>query len=311
MPVGQAVAQAGRPRQAALGAIARLLSGRCQATTACRAAAKARSCLPARGPRRPASPAMPSQVALLFLTHGDLPHDEVWTAWVREARGLLPRSSLAGEQAFCLQQCNDAGEEAARRHWHARRRRACCRAASVACMARRVPTCFWVRFAQCILLFFSQFALKCVPAHRGMPMAYRGMNAPLQVGLLICTPPPLDMPRRRRVRAAVRARRGLQPAVPRGAAPAAGALPQHRGPAAAAPVLNVCPRAADPQRLQGALCLCWTPHTRPHGGAVANIAAGQRRAIVQRMRAQQTACLAAASLPGAGQPGYASPLPLP
>ncbi|KAL4433936.1 hypothetical protein ABPG75_000377 [Micractinium tetrahymenae] len=50
------------------------------------------------------------KIALLFLTHGDLPHDMVWTAWMREARGLLPRSSLAGEQAFCLQQCDDAGD---------------------------------------------------------------------------------------------------------------------------------------------------------------------------------------------------------
>lgn len=55
------------------------------------------------------------KIALLFLTHGDLPHDLVWTAWLREARGLLPRSSLAGEQAFCLQQCDDAGDACVQR----------------------------------------------------------------------------------------------------------------------------------------------------------------------------------------------------
>lgn len=49
------------------------------------------------------------QVALLFLTHGDLPHETLWTAWMREARGLLPRSSLMGDEAFCLKQCDDAG----------------------------------------------------------------------------------------------------------------------------------------------------------------------------------------------------------
>ena len=45
----------------------------------------------------------------MFLTHGDLPHEALWTAWMREAGGLLPRSSLAGDAAFCLQQCDGAG----------------------------------------------------------------------------------------------------------------------------------------------------------------------------------------------------------
>ncbi|KAL4855995.1 hypothetical protein ACK3TF_003440 [Chlorella vulgaris] len=44
------------------------------------------------------------KVALLFLTHGELPHDGLWTDWIREAGGLLPRSSLAGDTAFCLKQ---------------------------------------------------------------------------------------------------------------------------------------------------------------------------------------------------------------
>lgn len=51
------------------------------------------------------------QVALLFLTHGDLPHDLTWTAWMREARGLLPRGSLAGPDAFCLKQCDASGAQ--------------------------------------------------------------------------------------------------------------------------------------------------------------------------------------------------------
>ena len=45
----------------------------------------------------------------MFLTHGDLPHEALWTAWMGEARGLLPRGSLAGDDAFCLQQCDAAG----------------------------------------------------------------------------------------------------------------------------------------------------------------------------------------------------------
>ena len=45
----------------------------------------------------------------MFLTHGDLPHEALWTAWMREARGLLPRTSLAGDATFCLQQCDAAG----------------------------------------------------------------------------------------------------------------------------------------------------------------------------------------------------------
>ncbi|PRW58041.1 Transcription initiation factor TFIID subunit 13 [Chlorella sorokiniana] len=51
------------------------------------------------------------KVALLFLApETELPHDMTWTAWMREARGLLPRGSLAGPEAFCLQQCDASGD---------------------------------------------------------------------------------------------------------------------------------------------------------------------------------------------------------
>lgn len=50
------------------------------------------------------------QVALLFIApETELPHDMTWTAWMREARGMLPRGSLAGPEAFCLQQCDASG----------------------------------------------------------------------------------------------------------------------------------------------------------------------------------------------------------
>ncbi|EFN57293.1 hypothetical protein CHLNCDRAFT_143889 [Chlorella variabilis] len=49
------------------------------------------------------------KVALLFLTHGDLPHAAMWTDWMRAAAGLLPRGGLAGPDAFCLKQCDAAG----------------------------------------------------------------------------------------------------------------------------------------------------------------------------------------------------------
>lgn len=121
--------------RAALGAAALAVCGMCPVAPAFPAAAEACS---ASAQPSCSECVFPSQIALLFLTHGDLPHDLVWTAWLREARGLLPRSSLAGEQAFCLQQCDDAGG-AAGRHRRAGPGKVSCEAVSL-----------WVQRSACL-----------------------------------------------------------------------------------------------------------------------------------------------------------------
>eukprot|EP00887_Chlorella_sp_A99_P003649 scaffold7.g3649.t1 len=60
------------------------------------------------------------KVALLFLTTGEpllslpccrpMPHEQLWTQWLRKMGGLLPKSALAPEQATCLTQCDGSGK---------------------------------------------------------------------------------------------------------------------------------------------------------------------------------------------------------
>lgn len=49
------------------------------------------------------------KVALMFLTTGPMPHELLWSEWLRKAGGLVPRLSLAGDLGFCLSQCDGTG----------------------------------------------------------------------------------------------------------------------------------------------------------------------------------------------------------
>jgi hypothetical protein len=39
-----------------------------------------------------------SQVALLFLTRGEMPHEALWAKWFGEGEGLIPANTLRGPQ---------------------------------------------------------------------------------------------------------------------------------------------------------------------------------------------------------------------
>jgi hypothetical protein len=42
------------------------------------------------------------QVALMFLTKGEMPHEALWEAWIREAEGLVPAVSLTDAECGAL-----------------------------------------------------------------------------------------------------------------------------------------------------------------------------------------------------------------
>jgi hypothetical protein len=42
----------------------------------------------------PDGQAVPAQVAMMFLTRGELPQEPVWALWFKRAEGLLPLSAL-------------------------------------------------------------------------------------------------------------------------------------------------------------------------------------------------------------------------
>ncbi len=46
------------------------------------------------------------RVALMFLTTGPLPHEQLWAEWLAQLEGALPLSALAAPGALCLRRCN-------------------------------------------------------------------------------------------------------------------------------------------------------------------------------------------------------------
>ena len=53
-------------------------------------------------PIKHAAEMVPQQVALMFLTRGDMPHEASWRAWLRTAEGLVPVE--AASAALCRPQ---------------------------------------------------------------------------------------------------------------------------------------------------------------------------------------------------------------
>lgn len=55
------------------------------------------------------------KVALMFLTVGELPHEQLWLEWLQQAEGLLPLRALLDPAAVCLRKCGQGGSAGAAR----------------------------------------------------------------------------------------------------------------------------------------------------------------------------------------------------